>query len=387
MVEKKEVRRLFYKMMSDLEGFTESDKVYRIDMKDIESLSVQWKIRGIKGYQVFKKNSYEYKYSEELESPDVTIIIRDLNLASRFLKGDYFDYTMSRGYKGVFKILHTSGWKIIDTPTGKSRVRISKPFLKARFNEKNDFSPLILRKLPMFRDFRNERHEDEYGSYIPINKSLGSFENKVIPYKVFEHFINKASNIVARTCGCRLAFDCQDHETSLGCMYMGNDTLKMVIPEEKGRVVSKEEALDHIRRAIDNGLIPLLGRSVGETESYGIEDTGHFLSCCFCCSCCCINGKVMTHGSIGSLKNFYRMEGVNISVDESKCVGCGTCIEVCVFKGRDLVNDKAIINQDLCLGCGRCAEVCPTGATTISIDDMSYVNKVINKIEEHVIVE
>ncbi|MHA2474122.1 MAG: 4Fe-4S binding protein, partial [Promethearchaeota archaeon] len=73
--------------------------------------------------------------------------------------------------------------------------------------------------------------------------------------------------------------------------------------------------------------------------------------------------------------------------DESKCVGCGTCIEVCVFKGRDLVNDKAIINQDLCLGCGRCAEVCPTGATTISIDDMSYVNKVINKIEEHVIVE
>ncbi|MHA1669743.1 MAG: 4Fe-4S binding protein, partial [Promethearchaeota archaeon] len=365
----------------------QKDEVYKIDMKDIDSFTIQWNIRGIKGYQVFKKDGYNYQYEEEIDEPDVTIVIRDLNLASRFLKGDYFDYTMSRGYNDVFKILHTAGWKIIDTPTGKSRVRISKPFLTARFNEKNDYSPLILTKLPMFREFRKERDEEEYGSYIPINQSLGTYENQVIPYKVFEHFINKASNIIARTCPCRIAFNCQNHDISLGCMYMGDDTLNMVIPEEKGRVVSKEEALDHVRRAIDNGLIPLLGRAVGETESYGIEDTGHFLSCCFCCTCCCINGKMMTYGTIGSSKNYHKIEGVTIDVDETKCIGCGSCIEVCVFKGREIVNGKAKLNPDLCLGCGRCAEVCPTGATTIEIDDMGRVNEIINKIEEYVNVE
>jgi ferredoxin len=167
-------------------------------------------------------------------------------------------------------------------------------------------------------------------------------------------------------------------------MYMGDDTFEIKITEDKGRVVTKEEALDYVRRAIDGGLIPLLGRSMGEAGSLGVNDTGHFLSCCFCCSCCCINGKLMTHGPNANLSMFSRIEGVSLKVDENLCIGCGKCVEVCVFRGRELVDGKAKIDQTRCLGCGRCAEVCPTGATTIIIDDISRVDDLIGKLEEYV---
>ncbi|MHA1487692.1 MAG: indolepyruvate ferredoxin oxidoreductase subunit alpha, partial [Promethearchaeota archaeon] len=125
------------------------------------------------------------------------------------------------------------------------------------------------------------------------------------------------------------------------------------------RIGTKEEALDRVRRGIDDGLIPLLGRAMGESAFFGVKDTGHFLSCCFCCTCCCINGILITHGpKIGGLGLFGRIEGVSVNVDESLCNGCGKCVEVCVFGGRELVDGKAKIDQDRCLGCGRCADVC-----------------------------
>lgn len=270
MVTKEEVACLLHNMMKNVEEIVKTDKLYQFDMKGVGDFKVQWKIRGIKGYQIFERSNYSYKFGEEIDDPDVTLIIRDLDLASRFLRHEHFEITYTRGYKGVFKVLHTAAWKIIDTDTGKSRVRISKPFLTARFNPKQEYNPLILTKLPMFRRTRTEEERkergEEYGSYIPINQSLGTFENQVLPYKVFKHFIDKASNIIFRDCPCRVNFDCQDHDKSLGCMFMGDDTLEVVIPETKGRIATKKEALERVRLAIDDGLIPLLGRARGNLQ-------------------------------------------------------------------------------------------------------------------------
>jgi heterodisulfide reductase subunit A-like polyferredoxin len=92
----------------------------------------------------------------------------------------------------------------------------------------------------------------------------------------------------------------------------------------------------------------------------------------------------MTQGPNANLSMFTRIEGVSVEVDEDKCIGCGACVEVCVFRGRELVDGKAKIDQTRCLGCGRCAEVCPTGATTIKIDDIRRVEDLIGKLEEYV---
>jgi len=94
-----------------------------------------------------------------------------------------------------------------------------------------------------------------------------------------------------------------------------------------------------------------------------------------------VNGKLITHGPNISTAMSRRIEGISINVNLEACIGCGKCVEVCVFRGRELIDGKAIIDQQRCLGCGRCAEVCPTGATTIEIDDINRVNELIEKIE------
>ncbi|MFQ6118348.1 MAG: 4Fe-4S binding protein, partial [Methanosarcinales archaeon] len=61
-------------------------------------------------------------------------------------------------------------------------------------------------------------------------------------------------------------------------------------------------------------------------------------------------------------------------VDESLCIGCGSCVEVCPF-GAPSLNEvevkteevvymakKSKINPVMCKGCGSCAAACPVGA-------------------------
>ena len=50
-----------------------------------------------------------------------------------------------------------------------------------------------------------------------------------------------------------------------------------------------------------------------------------------------------------------------LKIDESKCVGCGTCVSVCphdVLEVRDEVSKVKDI--DLCMECGACMMNCPT---------------------------
>ena len=387
--EKDELTSSFKTMMKQSGRIARRSPIFKKDIKYFGgSIKLQWKIGKLYGYQIFEEDNYSFKIGEQIEDPDLFIRIFNPDLAIRFFKGEDmgFSYAPRRDYKGKFKVDYVEGFKIVDSEKGPKKQRISHRYFTARALNNKVKHPFNLVRLPPFQRGMNLiSKKEEFGAYVPINKSLGTYESKVIPYKVFEHFIEKASNIVVQKyCGCRHFNACQDHDEEIGCMYMGDDTFEIKITEDKGRVVTKEEALDYVRRAIDDGLIPLLGRSMGEAGSLGVKDTGHFLSCCFCCSCCCINGKLMTHGPNANLTMFSRIEGVSLKVDENLCNGCGKCVEVCVFRGRELVDGKAKIDQDRCLGCGRCAEVCPTGATTIQIDEISRVDELIGKLEEYV---
>ena len=51
-----------------------------------------------------------------------------------------------------------------------------------------------------------------------------------------------------------------------------------------------------------------------------------------------------------------------ITVDEKKCVGCGTCVRDCPAGRLFLENGKAKVRKSVCIECGHCYAICPTGA-------------------------
>lgn len=54
-------------------------------------------------------------------------------------------------------------------------------------------------------------------------------------------------------------------------------------------------------------------------------------------------------------------------VNKSKCVGCGTCVNVCPVGAITIGADgKAQINKEICIQCGSCQNVCPVEAVKIN---------------------
>lgn len=51
---------------------------------------------------------------------------------------------------------------------------------------------------------------------------------------------------------------------------------------------------------------------------------------------------------------------------ESKCIGCGECVDICPVQACELTPAGIVTDQELCENCGQCAEVCPAKATEMS---------------------
>jgi len=62
----------------------------------------------------------------------------------------------------------------------------------------------------------------------------------------------------------------------------------------------------------------------------------------------------------------YLKDVVSLKLDEAKCTGCGTCLEVCphaVFRMN--TRHVEIVDRDACMECGACSRNCPFGAISV----------------------
>lgn len=45
-------------------------------------------------------------------------------------------------------------------------------------------------------------------------------------------------------------------------------------------------------------------------------------------------------------------------IDGKKCVGCGSCIDLCPYDAIHLENNQAVIDYSKCQNCGKCVDAC-----------------------------
>lgn len=212
---------------------------------------------------------------------------------------------------------------------------------------------------------------------VMVNQPVPLPQDVVAPSDVVRHFIEESSHrLIMNKCICRDATPCKNFPIDLGCLFMGEASLK--IHSELGRQVSKEEAQDHLTRASELGLVQMLGRNKIDTQWLGATPGDHLLTVCNCCSCCCLYRVLPDlHQSIS--RKITRMPGVSLSVDAEKCIGCGKCARGCFVQAITLENGRAQIGEG-CVGCASCVELCPVKAISLKIEDSTFMETTIQRL-------
>ena len=213
---------------------------------------------------------------------------------------------------------------------------------------------------------------------IDINIPLGEYNEYVLPSQVLEYFINKAKNHwIMDFCICRSSMNCQDYPVDLGCLFLGDAVLD--INPQLGKLVTKEHALDHLRKCREAGLVQMIGKNRLDAQWLGVNNGEKLMSICNCDPCCCLwRVSSILAPKIGS--KIKKMPGVVVQVSD-KCIGCGKCLKnICFVNAISLKDNHAVISKE-CRGCGRCVNICPQNAIELYIDDEKYIEKSILELD------
>jgi ferredoxin len=220
---------------------------------------------------------------------------------------------------------------------------------------------------------------------IQIGQKLDRPEEITLPSQVVHHFIENANyHWIMNFCICRDASQCEDYPIDYGCLFMG-EAVKGINPE-LGRLVTKEEAHEYVRKCREVGLVHLIGRNKLDASWLGVSPGDKLLTVCNCCPCCCL-WKMLPDLNPEIGRKITKMPGVDVRVTDD-CIGCGTCTEenICFVNAISLIDGKAVISAE-CRGCGRCVEVCPNGAIELTIDSEEFIEDSIGRVSSLVDIE
>jgi ferredoxin len=212
---------------------------------------------------------------------------------------------------------------------------------------------------------------------IPIHQPVEAPAEMVLPSQVAEYFCIQANHHwIMHACLCRDASGCRDYPHDLGCLFLGEATLG--IHPALGRRVTREEALEHLRRCREAGLVHMVGRNKLDTVWLGVGPGDRLLTICNCCPCCCL-WRMLPHVAADIADRVTRMPGLSVAVTD-RCAACGVCTQgICFVDAIRLEYGRAAIS-DACRGCGRCVAACPHNAIELTIQDDRFVQRAIEQI-------
>jgi len=202
-------------------------------------------------------------------------------------------------------------------------------------------------------------------------------DTTVLPSDVVKNLISRADDIfIMNFCLCRKSNECDDYPVDHGCVFMGKGVHR--IPSKFGHLATQEEAKRYIDECGELGFVHIIGRNKLDSLWLGTGDKRDLMTICNCCPCCCLwNMTRNISDDIGGV--FKRMEGVTVTMDTERCIGCGSCSEICFTKAVKAQDGHFTIDQSLCRGCGRCVEQCPADAITITYDE-GAVDGIVDRI-------
>ena len=161
---------------------------------------------------------------------------------------------------------------------------------------------------------------DGYGlmRVVPVESAIKDIPG-VSPYEKLSYYLDKYKTFSVSPCSCRASRtsinDGCGHLDQEMCIQMGKGA-EHYIRSGRARQITKEEALEIIKRAEDNGLMH---------DMPNIEEAGDSAAICNCCACACFGLRAgLMFGARDAIRSNFVAE-----VDEAKCVACAQCVENC----------------------------------------------------------
>ncbi len=155
---------------------------------------------------------------------------------------------------------------------------------------------------------------------IPVEKAI-SLENNSAPVEHISHWLDKyEGKYAASPCSCRRSrttFEegCADDPEGW-CIAVGDMADYCVETNKGGRYITREEALEIIKKAEDNGFVHQITNIDGENKIFAI------------CNCNVNVCYALRTSQLFNTPNMSRSAYV-AHVEKEKCVACGRCVEYC----------------------------------------------------------
>ena len=188
---------------------------------------------------------------------------------------------------------------------------------------------------------------------VPVGVTVQA-DSHILPQEDVQEVIQNAKRLAVTKCPCRMTSKKCDH-TVEACLQVDRGA-DYAINRGTGRELTKEEALDLLRRTEEEGLVHC---TVNHKSINSVI--------CNCCPCCCSFLEVaVKYGT-----NTIEPSRFQAQVDEDLCTGCEICLDRCPFeaiemKAKDGQEELvSTILVDKCLGCGVCRVTCPEEAISL----------------------
>lgn len=154
---------------------------------------------------------------------------------------------------------------------------------------------------------------------IPVEKAIET-ENQSVSVEHISHWLNKYDGkYAASPCSCRMSRakmgeGCGDSPEDW-CIAIG-DMADYIVETERGHYITREEVLDILKRAEDNGFVHQITNIDGQDKIFAI------------CNCNVNICNALRTSQLFNTPNMSRSAYV-AKVESDKCVACGKCVEVC----------------------------------------------------------